>query len=100
MDNLAEQMDRILGRLERAGMKNCAPKLNPTQDPKTWLSNNAAPWAKLANEKPKGETVSYEQLLQAWQEGRATLAVREHLRMPLVPGRDLLIGAAVALRNA
>jgi glycerol transport system substrate-binding protein len=71
MDNLAEQMDRILGRLERAGMKNCAPKLNPPQDAKTWLSNKAAPWAKLANEKPKGETVSYEQLLQAWKEGRA-----------------------------
>jgi glycerol transport system substrate-binding protein len=71
MDNLADQMDRILGRLERAGMKNCAPKLNPKKDPAAWLSNNAAPWTKLANEKPKGETVSYEQLLQAWKEGRA-----------------------------
>jgi glycerol transport system substrate-binding protein len=71
MDNLADQMDRILGRLERAGMKNCAPKLNPKQDPQSWLSNDAAPWAKLANEKPKGETVSYEQLLQAWKAGRA-----------------------------
>jgi glycerol transport system substrate-binding protein len=71
MDNLADQMDRILGRLERAGMKNCPPKLNPKQDPNTWLSNKSAPWAKLANEKPKGETVSYEQLLQAWKDGRA-----------------------------
>ena len=63
-------MDRILARLERAGMKSCAPKLNPKKDPKSWLSNNAAPWAKLANEKPKGETVAYEKLLQAWTEGR------------------------------
>jgi glycerol transport system substrate-binding protein len=70
MDNLAEQMDRILQRLERAGMKNCAPKLNPKKDAKSWLSNTAAPWAKLANEKPKGETVAYDKLLQAWKEGR------------------------------
>jgi glycerol transport system substrate-binding protein len=70
MDSLAEQMDRIMQRLERAGMKNCAPKLNPKKDAKEWLSNNAAPWAKLANEKPKGETVAYEKLLQAWTEGR------------------------------
>jgi glycerol transport system substrate-binding protein len=51
-------------------MKNCAPKLNPKKDAKSWLSNNAAPWAKLANEKPKGETVAYEKLLQAWTEGK------------------------------
>jgi glycerol transport system substrate-binding protein len=71
MDNLAEQMDRILARLERAGMKNCPPKLNAPKDPAAWLSANAAPWAKLANEKPKGETIAYDKLLQAWKEGRA-----------------------------
>ena len=71
MDNLADQMDRILGRLERAGMKNCAPKLNPKKDPASWLSNNAAPWSRLPNEKPKGETIAYEQLLEAWRQGRA-----------------------------
>jgi glycerol transport system substrate-binding protein len=70
MNNLAEQMDRILQRLQRAGMKNCAPKLNEKKDAKSWLSNNAAPWAKLANEKPKGETIPYDRLLQAWREGR------------------------------
>jgi glycerol transport system substrate-binding protein len=70
LDNLADQMDRILARLERAGMKQCAPKLNEKKDPKTWLSANAAPWAKLANEKPRGETIAYDKLLQAWKEGR------------------------------
>ena len=34
------------------------------------LARRASPKAKLANEKPKGETVPYEQLLQAWKEGR------------------------------
>jgi glycerol transport system substrate-binding protein len=71
MDDLADQMDRILARLERAGMKNCPPKLNAKKEPSAWLSANAAPWAKLANEKPKGETIAYEKLLQAWKEGRA-----------------------------
>ncbi|MEN9865865.1 MAG: hypothetical protein RL748_1455, partial [Pseudomonadota bacterium] len=27
-------------------------------------------WAKVANEKPKGETIPYSKLLQAWKEGR------------------------------
>jgi glycerol transport system substrate-binding protein len=71
MDDLADQMDRILARLERAGMKNCPPKLNEKKDPSAWLSPNAAPWTKLANEKPKGETIAYDKLLQAWKEGRA-----------------------------
>ena len=29
-----------------------------------------APWKKLANEKPKGQTVDYNKLLTAWKEGR------------------------------
>jgi glycerol transport system substrate-binding protein len=70
LDTLAEQMDDVLGRLERAGMQNCPPKLNPVKEAKLWLDEPGAPHAKLANEKPKGETVPYEQLLQAWKEGR------------------------------
>ncbi|MGV8892494.1 MAG: ABC transporter substrate-binding protein [Burkholderiaceae bacterium] len=70
MDNLAEEMDGMMARLERVGMKHCAPKLNAKKDPKTWLSDKSAPWTKLANEQPKGETIPYEQLLTAWKEGR------------------------------
>ena len=71
MDNLADQMDQVMGRLERAGMERCAPKLNKKEDPSKWLSDKQAPWKKLANEKPKGETIAYEQLLSAWKNGRA-----------------------------
>jgi glycerol transport system substrate-binding protein len=71
MDTLAEQMDRILARLERAGMKNCAPKLNPKREAGAWLSTQGAPWSKLQNEKPKGETIDYDRLLEAWRQGRA-----------------------------
>jgi glycerol transport system substrate-binding protein len=70
MDNLAEDMDKVMERLQRAGMKACTPKMNAKSDPSKWLSDKSAPWARLANEKPKGETVPYEQLLKAWKEGR------------------------------
>jgi glycerol transport system substrate-binding protein len=70
MDNLAEEMDQVMARLQRAGMANCAPKLNPKSDPSKWLSDKNAPWKKLANEKPKGETIEYEKLLAAWRAGR------------------------------
>jgi glycerol transport system substrate-binding protein len=70
MDSLADEMDQVMGRLQRAGMKNCAPKLNAKSDPSKWLSDTGAPWKKLANEKPKGETIAYDKLLQAWKEGR------------------------------
>ncbi|MBB5017632.1 glycerol transport system substrate-binding protein [Chitinivorax tropicus] len=71
MDNLAKEMDGVMARLQRAGMKKCPPKLNAETDPKQWMAKGTAPWPKLANEKPKGETVPYEQLLQAWKAGKA-----------------------------
>ncbi len=70
MDTLAGEMDDVMGRLERAGMANCPPKLNPKEDPANYLSNKAAPWAKLANEQPKGETIAYQTLLDAWKAGK------------------------------
>jgi len=71
MDTLADEMDSVMARLQRAGMSHCGPKLNPKADPATHLSDKGAPWKKLANEKPKGETIAYDKLLQAWKEGRA-----------------------------
>ena len=70
MDTLAEEMDDVMGRLERAGMANCPPKLNPKGDPNKYLSDKGAPWKKLANEKPKGETINYDTLLTAWKDGK------------------------------
>ncbi|KQU84036.1 MULTISPECIES: ABC transporter substrate-binding protein [Variovorax] len=71
MDNLADEMDNVMARLERAGMAHCAPKLNAKGDPNKWLSDKNAPWKKLANEKPKGETIEYSKMLAAWKEGKA-----------------------------
>ncbi len=71
MDNLADSMDRVLQRLERAGIGGeCAPKLNEERDAQYWFDQPGAPKAKLANEKPQGETVKYDDLIAAWRAGR------------------------------
>ena len=73
MDALAAQQDRVLERLERAGIQGeCGPKLNPEEDPAAWLARPGAPKPKLANEKPQGETVPYDALIEAWRAGRAS----------------------------
>ena len=74
MTGLAEQQDRVLQRLERARVQEtCGPKLNDKRDREYWLSQPGAPKPKLENEKPQGETVDYDALLQAWKEGKASL---------------------------
>jgi glycerol transport system substrate-binding protein len=71
MDNLAREQDKVMERIERSGVQgNRGPKLNKCEDQKKWLSNTAAPQMKLANEKPKGETVDYDKLIGAWRAGR------------------------------
>jgi len=70
MDNLANEMDRVMERIERANVQNeCGPKLNPKRDESYWLNRPGSPKAKV-NEKPQGETVNYDKLIQAWREGR------------------------------
>lgn len=74
MDNLAKEMDAVMERIERSGVQgNKGPKLNKCVDEKTYLGRpgGVAPQAKLANEKPKGETVDYDKLIGAWKAGRA-----------------------------
>ncbi|MDO9192439.1 MAG: carbohydrate ABC transporter substrate-binding protein, partial [Undibacterium sp.] len=70
MDTLADEMDQLMVTLQQSGLKVCPPKLNPQVDPNKYLSDKGAPWKKLANEKPRGETIAYEKLMQAWKEGR------------------------------
>ena len=71
MDSLAEAQDAILARLERANVQGeCGPKLNKVQDAQYWFDQPGAPKPKLSDEKPKGETVAYEQLLSAWKQGK------------------------------
>ncbi|MCP4748328.1 MAG: carbohydrate ABC transporter substrate-binding protein [Desulfobacteraceae bacterium] len=71
MDNLAREQDRVLKRLARSGVQGkCGPKLNEEKDESYWLNKPGAPKAKLDNEKPKGQTVNYDELIAAWRDGR------------------------------
>ncbi len=71
MDNLAREQDRVLMRIARSGVQgDQGPLLNPEKPESYWLNKPGSPKAKLANEKPQGETLDYDKLLQAWKEGR------------------------------
>lgn len=48
---------------------DCGTKRNKKKDEQYWLSKPGAPKAK-GDEKPQGITVDYDQLIQAWREGR------------------------------
>lgn len=68
LDALCAEQEKVLERLERAGVQgDLGPKMNEEKDPQEWLDAPGAPVAKLENEKPQGETVSYDELLKSWQ---------------------------------
>jgi len=67
MDALAKAQDRVMMRLERAGVQQtCGPKLGEEREPSYWLNQPGAPKPKLDNEKPPGETIDYDVLIQGW----------------------------------
>ena len=73
MDRLAAEMDLVMSRMQAADEKagtygGCGPRLNPEKDPSYWLNQPGSPKAKLANEKPKGQTVNYDELVKRWQQ--------------------------------
>jgi glycerol transport system substrate-binding protein len=71
MDNLAREQDKVIARLERSGVQGeCGPKLNPEKDDAYWLDQPGAPKPKLANEKPQGQTVDYDELIKTWSQGK------------------------------
>ena len=69
LDALCEEQEKVLERLERAGVQgDIGPKLNEPQDPQVWLDAPGAPVAKLDNEDPAPETISYDELIKSWQQ--------------------------------
>ncbi|MCH7815810.1 MAG: carbohydrate ABC transporter substrate-binding protein [Proteobacteria bacterium] len=68
MTALAVAQERLLGRLERAGvLGECGPVLNERRSRDYWLSQPGAPKPKLENEKPQAITIDYDELLRSWQ---------------------------------
>ncbi len=75
MDSLAKAQDRVMMRLERAGIQEtCGPKLGPERDPSYWMNQPGAPKPKLGNEKPPGETIDYDVLIRGWAAAASTPA--------------------------
>jgi glycerol transport system substrate-binding protein len=73
MDRLAGEMDEIMARMQAVDESDnvyggCGPRLNEEKDPSEWLGKDDGPAAQLENEKPQGETISYDELVQRWQE--------------------------------
>ena len=71
MDRLAGEMDLIMSRMEEADKKSktyggCGPRLNPEKKADEWLGKDGGPAAKLANEKEKGQTIAYDELIKRW----------------------------------
>ena len=72
MDSLAGAQDAVMERLEKSGVQgDCGPKLNAKKTYAEWTAaataaGTIAPAAKLANEKPKGETIDYDTLIKSW----------------------------------
>jgi glycerol transport system substrate-binding protein len=71
LDNLAEEQDRVLRRLSRARLGECGPQLNEERDASYWLNQPGAPKPKLANEKPQGQTIPYDDLIANWRQGKS-----------------------------
>jgi glycerol transport system substrate-binding protein len=71
MDRLAAEMDQTMARMQAADEKaktygGCGPRLNPEKKAEDWLGKPNGPAAKLDNEKPKGETIAYDELIKRW----------------------------------
>ncbi len=71
MDALAKEQDKVLREIQKSGIqKTCEPQLARKKDLKGaeyWLAQPGSPKAKLDNEKPKPETISYDELLKSWK---------------------------------
>jgi glycerol transport system substrate-binding protein len=72
MDRLAKEMDDVMARMEEVDKKanvygGCGPRLNPVKNAAEWLGKPNGPKAKLANEKPRGQTIDYDELVKRWK---------------------------------
>ncbi len=69
MDNLAQEQDRVMMRLERADVQErCGPRMNEERDPSHWLSQPGAPKPELEDESAAPETIRYDELIKRWEQ--------------------------------
>ncbi|OXT00488.1 ABC transporter substrate-binding protein [Notoacmeibacter marinus] len=84
LDSLCEQQERVLERLERAGVQgDLGPKMNEAKDPSEWLSQDGAPKAKLENEDPEPQTIAYDDLIQRWSSDQSATTMEAEGDKPM-----------------
>ena len=87
-------------RLEKSGVQGkLGPKMNEEKDPEYWYAKaekdgNVAPQRKLANEKPQGVTIDYDELLKTWKATPAQGLRRRRQGSRATPGSRLARPAA------
>jgi glycerol transport system substrate-binding protein len=73
MDGVARDQDSIMARLEKSGIQGkLGPMMNPEKDLEYWYAKaekdgNLSPQRKLANEKPQGVVIDYDELIKTWK---------------------------------
>ncbi|MEL6913128.1 MAG: ABC transporter substrate-binding protein [Pseudomonadota bacterium] len=68
LDALCEAQEAVMIRLERAGVQgDIGPVMNEEQDAQFWFDQPGAPFPPIANEDEDPKTVSYDELIQSWQ---------------------------------
>ncbi len=72
LDALCAAQEKVMERIEKSGVQGeLGPKMNAPKDPKEWLDAPGAPKPKLDNEKPKPETVNYDELIKSWNQTKS-----------------------------
>ena len=71
MDRLASEMDQVMAGMQAADEQadlygGCGPRLNEEQDAQFWFDQPGEPRPPLDNEKPQGETIAYDELVERW----------------------------------
>jgi glycerol transport system substrate-binding protein len=73
MDSLCEAQEKVLERIERSGIQgDIGPKMAEKHDLDWWNKyatehGSLAPLLKIADEKEKPQTISYDELIKSWQ---------------------------------
>ncbi|MFO1143675.1 MAG: ABC transporter substrate-binding protein [Amaricoccus sp.] len=73
MDSLCEAQEKVMERIERSGVQgDIGPKMAEKHDLEWWNKyatehGSLAPQLKIADEKEKPQTISYDELIKSWQ---------------------------------
>ena len=68
LDSLCAEQEKVMERIERSGVQgDIGPKMGEEKDAQYWLDQPGSPVAKLADERGKPETISYDDLIASWK---------------------------------